>query len=459
MAALCLVQAVDVLGITVVIAALPTMLRSLGAPPSMAGVLATSYAMAFGGLLMLGARLGDRLGSRRVLLAGLLGFAGASTLAGAAPSLAVLVVARCVQGAAAAASVPAALRLLSEVARDEATRRRALAAWSAAGAAAGASGLLAGGLLTSLVGWRAVFWLNLPLAGLLIVAVLRSVPWSAARSRAGLDWVGALLLTSGLMSLILAASLLEHGSSLLAGALLAAAGSVLLALFAHSQRTARHPLLPRVALRERRLRVGAGTAFINTATTSSAVTLATLYLQNARHVSPAAAGLMLLPFSLCVIVGAGVASRSLQGRDPAATMAAGLGLIAAGDGALLLPGVDLLLPACAALSGLGIGLSSVAANTVGTDVRDEHRGTAAGILNTAAQLGTALGVSAAVLIASVSERAGLPLRGPPLSWAIAAVLAAGAGLLALRRAGYGPAGSPAAASHAGRPPTRSETNA
>jgi len=261
------------------------------------------------------------------------------------------------------------------------------------------------------------------------------------------------------MSLILAASLLEHGSSLLAGALLAAAGSVLLALFAHSQRTARHPLLPRVALRERRLRVGAGTAFINTATTSSAVTLATLYLQNARHVSPAAAGLMLLPFSLCVILGAGVASRSLQGRDPAATMAAGLGLIAAGDGALLLPGVDLLLPACAALSGLGIGLSSVAANTVGTDVRDEHRGTAAGILNTAAQLGTALGVSAAVLIASVSERAGLPLRGPPLSWVIAAVLAAGAGLLALRRAGYGPAGSPAAASHAGMPPTRSETNA
>jgi MFS family permease len=181
------------------------------------------------------------------------------------------------------------------------------------------------------------------------------------------------------------------------------------------------------------MRAGAGAAFVNTATTSSAITLATLYLQDTRHVSPAVTGLMLLPFSLCVVLGAGAAGRWFGARDPALTLATGLGLIAAGDAALLLPGLDVLLPACAGLSGLGIGLSSVAANTLGTDVPEQHRGAAAGIVNTAAQLGTALGVSAAVLIAAATARSGLPLRGAPLSWALAAALAAGAALVGLRR--------------------------
>jgi MFS family permease len=433
-----MVQAVDVLGVTVLIAALPSILASLRAPASMAGALATSYAMAFGGLLMLGARLGDRLGPRRVLEAGLVGFAAASALAGAAPSVPVLVAARCLQGAAAAVSVPAALRLLSSAVDHESARRRALAAWSAAGAAAGATGLLAGGLLTSLVGWRAVFWLNVPLGTALLLAVRRTVPAVRRTASGPLDLLGAMLLTAGLMSLILACSLLESPRSRPWGALLAALGGALLAVFARVQRTAPKPLLEPASVRLPRLRAGAGAAFVNTATTSSAITLATLYLQDTRHVSPAVTGLMLLPFSLCVILGAGAAGRWSGTRDPALTMATGLGLIAAGDGALLLPGIDVLLPACAGLSGLGIGLSSVAANTLGTDVPEEHRGAAAGILNTAAQLGTALGVSAAVLIAGASARSDLPLRGAPLSWALAAVLAAAAALIALRRPREGP---------------------
>ncbi len=463
MAALCLVQAVDVLGVTMLISALPPMLASLRAPASTAGVLATSYAMAFGGLLMLGARLGDRFGHRRMLLGGLVAFAGASALAGAAPSLVVLVVARTLQGAAAAASVPAALRLLSEVTHGESARRRALAAWSAAGAAAGASGLLAGGLLTSLVGWRTVFWLNVPLAALLILAVVRTVPSGGAGARTTLDLLGAILLTAGLSGLILAGSLVERPADRLTGALLGAAGATLLALFVQAQRRARHPLLPSVALREPRLRIGAAAAFVNTATTSSAVTLATLYLQDVRHAGPAAAGLRLLPFSLCVVLGAGLAGRLLRRQDPSFGIGTGLGLIAAGDAALLLPAIDLWLPVGAAVSGLGIGLSSVAANAIGTDVRGEHRGAAAGILNTAAQLGTALGVSAAVLIADTSRNADLPLRGAPLSWALAAVAAAGAALLALRRVRrlrrVYELSSCVADSHAASPPTRSLTSA
>src|SRR3954454_7778740 len=166
-AALCAVQVVDVLGVTIAITAAPAMLAGVGAPAGSASLLLTGYAMCFGGLLMLGARAGDRFGHRQMLLAGL-GVFGAGSLFGAlAPSLAVLVAARCVQGAGAAVSVPAALRLLAVVAHEPAARRRALGApepaprrrplpaWSAAGAAAGAAGFVVGGVVTELAGWRA----------------------------------------------------------------------------------------------------------------------------------------------------------------------------------------------------------------------------------------------------------------------------------------------------------------
>ncbi len=189
-AVLCLVQFVDVLGVTVVVTALPAMLSDLGAPASAAVPLATGYAMFFGGLLMLGARLGDRHGHRGVLLLGLAGFAAASLVAATAVSVPVLVAARCAQGAAAALSVPTALRLLTAAAPEGAPRRRALAAWSATGAAAGIAGYLVGGLLTGALGWRSVFWMNLPLAAALLLAVRARVPGRAGEPTTGLDVTG-----------------------------------------------------------------------------------------------------------------------------------------------------------------------------------------------------------------------------------------------------------------------------
>lgn len=440
-AVLCAVQVVDVLGVTVLVSALPSILATVGASQSMAGLVATCYAMCFGGLLMLGARVGDRLGHRNVLLAGLLLFAGASTLAGAASSLPVLLIGRCGQGAAAALSVPAALRLLSEVTAGEQSRRRALASWSAAGAAAGAGGLLLGGVLTSLTSWRTVFWLNLPAAVLLILGVLRLTPTGTRVPRTRLDLRGSVLLTTGLMGLIFGASSIQQREARLLGVALAGGGIVLLGLFAVTQRTARQPLLPAPAINEPQLRIGTAASFLNTATTSSLVILAALYLQNTQHVTPAAAGLSLMPFSLCVVVGAALAGRTLQRRDPCLGISAGLGLIAAGDAAMLLiSGARVLLPVCVAAAGLGIGLSSVGSTTIGTDVSNKLQGTAVGILNTAAQLGTALGVSAAVLLASVTQHENLPLHGPPLSWAVAALLASCGALVVLRQRQSRPAG-------------------
>ena len=432
---LCLAQFVDVLGVTVVVTALPSMLADLHAPASSAALVVTAYAMLFGGLLMFGARLGDRFGHRRVLLWGLALFAGGSFLAATATSVVMLVVARGIQGAAAAVSVPAALRLLSAVASDETARRRALAAWSAAGAAAGASGFLLGGLVTQVAGWRTVFWLNVPLA-LLIGAGLRvMLPADRGERRHRLDVAGAVLLTTAVMAAVAGASFAERPGRLTAGLQLIVVAVVLSAAFVWTERRVRAPLVPASAVRHPRLRTGAAASFLNTATTSSAMALATLELQSSFGASPAGAGLLLLPFSLFVIAGSTAAARVLRRRPARTTIGLGLGLIAAGDAILLaLRSGIWAVPVGVAVAGLGIGLSSVAATTIGTDVPADLAGTAAGVLNTAAQLGSALGIAAMFVVAETTAGTGWVISGAYLGWCCAAVAAAAGAIVLTRRA-------------------------
>ena len=132
---LCLVQFVDVLGVTVTVTALPAMLADLRAPADAASLISAGYAIFFGGLLMLGARLGDRFGHRRMIFTGLAIFGVAAVAGATAASVVVLTAARCLQGAAAALSVPSALRLLTTITADGRQRERAIAGWSASGAA------------------------------------------------------------------------------------------------------------------------------------------------------------------------------------------------------------------------------------------------------------------------------------------------------------------------------------
>ncbi len=447
-AALCGVQFVDVLGVTVVVTALPAVLDGLDAPSSAGTLVVTGYAMSFGGLLMLGARLGDRLGHRRVLLAALVGFGAASVLAAVAPSAAVLVVARCAQGAAAAASVPTALRLLTAAAPSGEARRRALAAWSATGAVAGVSGFLLGGVLTDLAGWRAVFWVNLPLAVLLWVLVRTGVQPLPRDRGTGLDAGGAVLLTAGVMAVVLGGALVEQPDTRLVGVLALPVGVVLLAALVAVERRVASPLLPGDALRHRRLRLGLGTSVLNTATTSSAMTLATLYLQDDRGLGATAAGLWLLPSSLGAVAGAALAAPVLRRCAARTAAAVGLGAIAVGYGVLpAVSAVGWVLPLGVGVAGLGLGLASVAANTLGTDVPQELQGTASGALNTAAQLGTALGVAAFLLLAASTVSVRLPLQGTSLAWVCVAGLAAVSCLALLRR----PAGAPTAAATTSAP--------
>jgi MFS family permease len=428
--ALCTVQFVDVLGATLVVAALPVMLADLDAPAPAATAVVTSYAVLFGALLMLGARLGDRYGHAHVLQAGIAMFGAASLLAALAPSVAVLVAARAALGAAAAASVPSALRLLTAAAPQGEARRRALVAWSATGAAAGASGLVLGGVLTDLAGWRLLFWANVPLAVLLLLAVGRTAPATPRQRDGSLDVAGAALLTAAIAAVVTGAALLEEAAHRGAAVGLLLAGAAAAAVLPAVERRASDPLVTPAAVRDPHLRSGALASIANTATTSSAVTLATLHLQQVQGYSASAAGLALVPFSLCVVVGATLAARLLR-RLPTRTAASvGLTVIAAGNAALLADSLGpWILPAAVGVSGLGIGVSSVAATSLGTDVAPTLQGTAAGVLNTAAQLGTALGVAAVLLVATTTEQLPLPLTGTPLGWLLATTAAAAAAAL------------------------------
>jgi MFS family permease len=436
---LCLVQFVDVLGVTVMVTALPAMLSDLHASPDAASLISTGYAMFFGGLLMLGARLGDRFGHRRIIFTGLAIFTVAAVVGATAASVVVLTAARCLQGAAAALSVPSALRLLTTITSDGSQRERAIAGWSASGAAAGACGFVVGGLVTYLAGWRAVFWVYLAVAVLLAGAIRRSVPKDQAGDRSvPLSVASVSTFTAAVMAFVVATTVLPQPGRTALGVALLAAAVVLAGVFITTDRRSVAPLLPRTVLRKRPLRQGAAGGLLNTLTTSSAITLATLYLQNTRGHSPLVAGLMLLPFSISVIAGSALAAPALARRSPQRLISTGLAIIAACDAALI-PAANSTwaLPICVAAAGAGIGLSSVAATRLGTSVPVTARGTASGIINTAAQLGTALGIAALLLVAALTT--GIPEPGSPvpaIAWGTAALIACtGAVIFGLKSAG------------------------
>jgi MFS family permease len=339
-----------------------------------------------------------------MILNGLVIFAMATVVGATATSPVVLTAARCLQGAAAALSVPSALRLLTTITSDGPQRERAIAGWSASGAAAGAGGFVVGGVVIYLVGWRAVFWACLPVAVLLATAIKRSVPPDHGVDRSvRLSVPSVSTFTAAVMAFVVATTLLPQQGRTALGAGLSAVAVVLAGLFIAVDRRTAAPLLPKAVLRERPLRQGAAGALLNTLTTSSAITVATLYLQNTRGHGPLVAGLMLLPFSVAVIAGSVHAAPALARWSPQRLISTGLAIITVSDVALIpAAGSTWALPVGVAASGAGIGLSSVAATRLGTSVPVAARGSASGIINTAAQLGTALGIATLLLVAALT---------------------------------------------------------
>ena len=401
---LCVVQFVLVLDATIVTTALPAMGRSLGLTVVGLSWVVTGYTLTFGGLLVLGGRVADLVGPRRVLLAGLGLFAAASAACAAAGSGPMLVGARLVQGAGAAVMSPAALALLTQVAGSEDGRRRAVGWWTAAAATGGASGWVAGGLLTDSLGWRSVFWVNVPLAVAGLVASRWLLPAGRRSSRIELDMPAAVGVTAALGLLVLGlTSAAEAGLGTLATWVpLLVATLITIWVLRHERRVA-DPLLPLGMLRGA-VAGSSLSALALTASTTPAMMLSVLYLQQVLHLSVVRASMLFPIFNVAVTVASLVAARVLARLGARVTTATGFGAIVVGAGLLaLLPvlgsPVAVVLLAFTAM-GAGLGVASVTSTHVGTaGASPAYRGVVSGVLTAAAQVGTTIGLALLVPVA------------------------------------------------------------
>ena len=413
-------------GLAVAIA-LPALQRDLAVGPIDAQWVLSAYGLAFGGTLLLGGRLGDRFGRRRMLAGGLAVFAGGAIVAGAAPSLASLVAARAVQGLGAAVAVPAALALLGSLFPAGPERTRSLSLLAAMASVGTMSGLLLGGVVTSVLGWRWVFLICAPLAALAAASAAHLLPEARAEGPAPrIDALGAALITGGLAATLFAITRVESAGAapgLAVGSFLV--GAALLAGFAARERRARSPLVPARILRVRSLGAASLGGAANSIAFTAIVYVGTLYLQFALGYGPLEAGLALLPLDVVAFVVPLAGARAIARAAPRPLLFASF----ASTALALLWLARTPVPAGYAGDVLGplivLGASLSVAFVVLTheavaDVEADDRGLASGIFETSNHLvGGALGVAvyATVLAATEGYRgaflagAGLALTG------------------------------------------------
>jgi EmrB/QacA subfamily drug resistance transporter len=395
-----LAQLMIALDATVVNVALPTIQRVFGSSDAERQWIITAYTVAFAGCLLLGGAIADAMGHLRAFRIGLIGFAASSLVGGAAPSFALLVAARALQGVCAALLAPSALALLAVTFRQSHERARAFAVYGAVAGSGGAIGLVLGGWLTQTVGFRYCLYVNILFALIALGGIqltLRSAPRAAPRK---LDLPSAGLATAGLAAIVYAcASALRFGWTALPvlGAL--ALGVVSVGLFGIRQRLHSEPLLPPHILADRNRGGAALAAGLAIVAMFGLFLLLTYYFQAVQHYSPLHAGLAFLPMSLASLCGSSVvASRLLPRVPPRVVLVGGLLVAAAGLANLTRLSAGLsyasgILPSELAV-GFGISCAMITAFSVGTQgVAAREAGIASAAIATAQQIGGSLGVA------------------------------------------------------------------
>jgi EmrB/QacA subfamily drug resistance transporter len=396
-----LAQLMVVLDATIVNIALPTAQRALGFSDVDRQWVVTAYSLAFGGLLLLGGRLSDLVGRRRMLIIGLVGFAAASALGGAATSFAVLVIGRGAQGAFGALLAPAALSTLTVTFTDPAERGRAFGIFGAIAGAGGAVGLLLGGLLTEYLSWRWCLYVNVVLAAIAIAGAVRLLAAHPRDPNVHIDWPGTALVVGGLVAVVYGLSEADTaGWGAPTTLALLAAGVVLLVAFVLVERRVQHPLLPLFII-VNRFRGGAYLAIgLSSIGVFGIFLFLTYYFQLTLAYSPVKSGLGFLPMVVAIIVASTTSSGVLMPRVgprpliPAGLLiaAVGLGLLAAQLG-LRTSYLDWILPALI-LVGAGLGLvfgCALNTATYGTGAADA--GVASALVNTNQQVGGSIGTA------------------------------------------------------------------
>jgi EmrB/QacA subfamily drug resistance transporter len=395
-----LAQFMVVLDATIVNVALPSIQRSLHFSTTNLQWVVNGYTLAFGGFLLLGGRAADLFGRQRLFLIGIAVFSAASLLNGLANSAGILVAGRALQGLGGALVAPAALSIITTTFADGRDRTRALSVWSAIAVGGGAVGLLLGGILTQLVSWQWIFFVNVPVGLGALLLSARYVPESRSPGEhRDIDIWGAITITAGLLVLVYAivnAQTAGWLSGQTLGFAVLAAG--LIASFLVAETRQRSPLF-RLGILKTRSLAGADVVMLLVAAGMFGMFyFASLYVQGVLGYSPVRAGLAFLPVTLGIIGGAGLSQQLIRRIGVRATAMSGMAIASAGllvlsrvpvDGsylANLLPG---LMPMA-----LGMGLTFVPITLIATtNVDADDAGLASGLLNTAQQVGGALGLA------------------------------------------------------------------
>lgn len=412
-------QTMVVLDTTIVNVALPHIQRGLGLSNGALSWVLNGYILAFGGLLLLGARAGDLLGRRAVFLTGIAIFSLSSLLGGLAVAGWMLLAARIAQGVGAALAAPSALSLLTTVFREGPARMRAIALYTTVSAAGGAIGLVSGGLLTELVSWRWVMFVNVPIAVAAFVLGRLVIP-ETERRHGRFDLVGALTSTIGMTAIVL--GLVEAGTSSWSNPVTVASfvsGAALLAWFLHNESHADEPILPlRLLLHPTRSAANVARAFVYAGMYGMFFYLSQ-FLQDIQHYSPLRAGVAFLPMPMTVFLSSQLTSRVLVSRILPRTLMLS-GIVTAGLGLLLAMRLETSssyaqIAASIVLVGLGAGISFVSLTTASLhDVEPADAGAASGLINVSQQIGAALGL--AILVSAfgvITHHAAIGARVTP----------------------------------------------
>ncbi len=399
-------QLMVVLDATIVNIALPSAQRALGFPNSDRQWVVTAYALAFGSLLLVGGRLGDMFSRKWVFITGLIGFALASAIGGAAGSFGVLVVARALQGAFGAVLAPSALGTLVSTFQDPRERGRAFGVFGSVAAGGGGIGLILGGLLTQYLSWRWCLYVNLVFAVIAVCGALVFIRSSRPADRPRMDWPGSVLAGAGLFLIVYGFSHAEIGgwsSAQTIGSLIL--GVVFLVVFVVAERRSSHPLLPLRVIVDR-TRGGSYVALgISGVAIFGTFLFLTFYLQEVKGYRPLTTGLLFLPMIGCILVTSNLSSIvGLARFGPRVLIATGM-LLGASGMALLTQLTATssyasgVLPALLIL-GLGFGMIfAPAINTATTGVRRADSGVASALVNTMQQVGGSIGTSALSTVA------------------------------------------------------------
>jgi EmrB/QacA subfamily drug resistance transporter len=422
---LSLVQFMDVLDASILNIALPSIKSDLGFTQQSLQWVINGYILTYGGFLLLGGRMADLLGRRRVLVTGLLVFAGSSLIGGLAHTGGLLIGARLAQGLGAAMLSPAALSTLTSTFRSARERNTALGVWAAVSGVGGAAGVLFGGLLTEGPGWRWVLFVNVPFSAIVLVGAFALLKPERIRARlASLDALGALLVTSGMLLLVYTLVKAPDAGWGAPRTIAQLAGSaLLLAAFVVNELRVANPLVPLSILRVKGVAAADATQMVAVGGFLPMFFFLTLYMQTVLHYSPIQTGVAYLPLTGGFIIAASISSQLFARIGTKPVVLSGIAIAAGGlywlsripvDGSYIADILPGLLVASLGMGGVFTALTTAANAGVG----EEKAGLAAGLLNTGQQLGTALGL--AILSALATARTDSLLHGGHATFAQAA---------------------------------------